>query len=313
MKTSEKIYQRLQQADTYISGERLAKDLHLSRTAIWKGIKALEQQGIEIQTSKRQGYKIISGDLLLPDEIARHLGIPVIYNATSVSTQIDAKTAMTKGSTGPSLYLAPHQISAKGRLDRHFYTSKTGGIYMSLHIRPNQSYQELDPYTMIAASSIVKAIARLTGIETEIKWVNDIYLNGKKVAGILTEAIASVETGLITDVIIGIGLNFYITDMPKELSAIATSLFTETPSITRNQLIIEIWNLFLTIPLDDHIKVYKEKSLVLNRQVNYMQQGQEIQAKAIDITNQGYLIVQKKDGSLETLHSGEISLSSWTL
>ncbi|WP_159565239.1 bifunctional biotin--[acetyl-CoA-carboxylase] ligase/biotin operon repressor BirA [Streptococcus halichoeri] len=313
MKTSEKIYLLLAEANDYVSGEYLAEQLAISRTSVWKSIKSLENQGIEIQSLKHKGYRITKGDLLLPDKISQDLQLPVSYHEKSQSTQIDAKKGIESKLSSPRLYLAPTQLGAKGRLNREFFASQHGGIYMSLHLSPNIPYAQMPPYTMMVASSIVKAISRLTGIDAQIKWVNDIYIGQKKLAGILTEAITSVETGLITDVIIGVGLNFLVTDFPENLKDRATSLFTQEASISRNDLISDIWNLFFTIPVEDHIKVYKEKSLVLNRQVNYMQQGQEIQAKAIDITNQGYLIVQKKDGSLETLHSGEISLSSWTL
>ncbi|KHD44436.1 bifunctional biotin--[acetyl-CoA-carboxylase] ligase/biotin operon repressor BirA [Streptococcus hongkongensis] len=311
MKTSEKIYHILQQSESYLSGETLAEQLHVSRTAIWKGIKSLENQGIEILASKKDGYKIISGDLLSAQEITEQLKIAVTLNESSISTQLDAKNALVNNPSAPHLYISPSQKQAKGRLGRDFYASKNGGIYMSLHLKPNKTYQDMEPYTMMVASSIVNAIYRLTGIETQIKWVNDIYLKDKKIAGILTEAITSVETGLITDIIIGVGLNFHLTDLPDELNSIATSLFTEQPTITRNKLIIEIWKLFFQIPIQDHLKVYKEKSLVLGKQVTYMKNKQVVKARAIDITDQGYLVVEREDKQLETLHSGEISLSSW--
>jgi BirA family biotin operon repressor/biotin-[acetyl-CoA-carboxylase] ligase len=209
------------------------------------------------------------------------------------------------------LYLAPSQEKAKGRFGRQFFASKQGGIYMSLHLKPNVPFEEIKPYTLMVASSIVKAISRLTGIETDIKWVNDIYYNGKKIAGILTEAISSVETGLITDVIIGVGINFYITDFPKAISQKAGSLFSSQPTITRNELITEIWKLFLTIPEKDLVKVYKEKSLVLNKQVTFSENDIEFSGLAIDITNQGHLLVKLDNGQEKLLRSGEISLSSW--
>lgn len=264
MKTYEKIYDYLQNKDDYISGETLAKEFELSRTAIWKAIKTLEEKGVKIDSVKKRGYKIISGDLLLPEVIAKELQIPVTINEKSESTQLDAKNNMEFDKQS-HLYLAPSQEKAKGRFGRQFFASKQGGIYMSLHLKPNVPFEEIKPYTLMVASSIVKAISRLTGIETDIKWVNDIYYNGKKIAGILTEAISSVETGLITDVIIGVGINFYITDFPKAISQKAGSLFSSQPTITRNELITEIWKLFLTIPEKDLVKVYKEKSLVLNK------------------------------------------------
>ena len=97
---------------------------------------------------------------------------------------------MEKINPTPALYLASSQKAAKGRFERHFFASPQGGIYMSIHLKPNCHFEELPPYTMMAAAAIVKAIQRLTGINTEIKWVNDIYLNNKKMAGILTEAIS---------------------------------------------------------------------------------------------------------------------------
>ncbi|SDL30833.1 bifunctional biotin--[acetyl-CoA-carboxylase] ligase/biotin operon repressor BirA [Streptococcus equinus] len=310
MKTYEKIYDYLQNKDDYISGETLAKEFELSRTAIWKAIKTLEEKGVKIDSVKKRGYKIISGDLLLPEVIAKELKIPVTINEKSESTQLDAKNNMEFNKQS-HLYLAPSQEKAKGRFGRQFFASKQGGIYMSLHLKPNVPFEEIKPYTLMVASSIVKAISRLTGIETDIKWVNDIYYNGKKIAGILTEAISSVETGLITDVIIGVGINFYITDFPKAISQKAGSLFSSQPIITRNELITEIWKLFLTIPEKDLVKVYKEKSLVLNKQVTFSENDIEFSGLAIDITNQGHLLVKLDNGQEKLLRSGEISLSSW--
>ncbi|MCC9729694.1 bifunctional biotin--[acetyl-CoA-carboxylase] synthetase/biotin operon repressor, partial [Streptococcus agalactiae] len=111
--------------------------------------------------------------------------------------------------------------------------------------------------------------------------------------------------------IIGLGINFYIKEFPRALTKRAGSLFTEQPTITRNQLITEIWNLFFNIPLEDHLKVYREKSLVLDRTVSFMDGQTMYSGKAIDITDKGYLVVELDDGQLKTLRSGEISLSSW--
>ena len=311
MKTYEKLYDYLRQQDDFCSGEKLAQQFQVSRTAIWKAIQTLESKGINIESIKKRGHKILSGDLLLPEEIGSKLGITVSLNEKSESTQIDAKLGIQKAYPAPHLYLATDQKKAKGRFGRDFYTSNQGGIYMSLHLSPNCPFDQVPPYTLMVASSIVKAVSRLTGIETDIKWVNDIYLDGKKVAGILTEAISSVETGFLTDIIIGVGINVNITSFPEELQSKATSLFKEQPSISRNQLITEIWQLFFTIPEHDLVKVYKEKSLVLDKQVTFIENEQIKSAFVEDITNKGHLIVSLPDGSKQTLKSGEISLSSW--
>ncbi|MBT1048228.1 bifunctional biotin--[acetyl-CoA-carboxylase] ligase/biotin operon repressor BirA [Streptococcus macedonicus] len=310
MKTYEKLYDYLKTQDDYVSGEKLAQGFELSRTAIWKAIKTLEDKGVQIHSVKKRGYKIISGDLLLPEQIATNLNIAVTLNEKSESTQLDAKNNIDTDKQ-PHLYLAPSQEMAKGRFGRRFFASKQGGIYMSLHLKPNVPFEQVKPYTLMVASSIVKAISRLTGIEAEIKWVNDIYLKGKKIAGILTEAISSVETGLITDVIIGVGLNFHITDFPDDIAQKAGTLFSEQPTITRNQLITEIWNLFFTIPQKDLVKVYKEKSLVLNKQVTFIENDILFSGVAEEITDHGHLLVKLDNGQEKLLRSGEISLSSW--
>lgn len=311
MKTTEIIYDILSQHSSGISGEAIAKQLNISRTSVWKAIKSLESQGLVIESSKQNGYRLLEGDLLIPEIIEKALQIQVSYNEKSISTQKDAKENILTNPKTPQLYLAPKQEMAKGRMNRPFFTSENGGIYMSLHLKPNVHYSDLEPFTMMAASSITKAISRLTGIDTQIKWVNDIYLGQKKIAGIITEAITSVETGLITDVIIGIGLNFFIKDFPDDLNSKAGSLFSVQPTVTRNQLIIEILKLFTEIPVKDHIKVYKDKSLVLNRQVTFMENDTLISGKAIAITDEGHLVIRLESGQEKILRSGEISLSSW--
>lgn len=311
MKSTEIIYDILSQHSSGISGEAIAKQLNISRTSVWKAIKSLESQGLVIESSKQKGYRLLEGDLLIPEIIEKALQIQVSYNEKSISTQKDAKENIMTNPKTPQLYLAPKQEMAKGRMNRPFFTSENGGIYMSLHLKPNVHYSDLEPFTMMAASSITKAISRLTGIDTQIKWVNDIYLGQKKIAGIITEAITSVETGLITDVIIGIGLNFFIKDFPDDLNSKAGSLFSVQPTVTRNQLIIEIWKLFTEIPVKDHIKVYKDKSLVLNRQVTFMENDILISGKAIAITDEGHLVIRLESGQEKILRSGEISLSSW--
>lgn len=182
--------------------------------------------------------------MLLPDLISQELQLPVHLNTDSDSTQLDAKQGIEAGHTSPALYLAPHQNKAKGRFGRPFYASKSGGIYMSLRLSPNVPFLEFKPYTILAAAAVVKAIQSLCDLDVQIKWVNDIYLGQKKVAGILTEAISSMENQRVTDVIIGVGINVHIDDFPKELRQSAGNLFDDQPPFTRNQLITAIWKAF---------------------------------------------------------------------
>lgn len=311
MKTYERLFEQLYETKDFVTGEALAKQLGISRTAVWKGMQKLSDMGLEIEAIKNRGYRWQSGDILLPHRISQALGLPVSYQPVSTSTQLDAKQGIEARRDSPCLYLANHQLEAKGRFGRPFYAEPNGGIYMSLHLKPNKPLADLPPYTLMVAASLIKTISRATDLDPEIKWVNDIYLDGKKVAGILTEAISSVETGLVTDVIIGVGINMQIRQFPKALGQKAGSLFHDQPPISRNQLICDMWQLFLTIPEADLVKVYRDKSLVLGKEVSFSQDGKTYTGLALDVTKTGELVVELADGQQKSLKSGEVSLTSW--
>ena len=315
MTTKDKVLQLLKKTPDFLSGEKLAQQLEVSRTSIWKAIKELEKAGYRFEHGPT-GYRYLPSDVLDAKEIQQELrsfipDLKVQTMLTSESTMKDAKLTVAQGDSVSKLFVADTQEQARGRFGRPFFAEPGRGIYMSLLLHPDKRFDELPQYTIIAASACVKAIESVTGRSASIKWVNDIYYNGKKIAGILTEAFSSVETGLITDVIIGVGINFHITDFPADISEKAGSLFSGQPSITRNQLITEIWKLFFTIPEKDLIKVYKEKLLVLDKQVTFTENDCLYSGIAQDITNQGHLIVKLDNGQEKMLRSGEISLSSW--
>ncbi|HFI0342854.1 TPA: bifunctional biotin--[acetyl-CoA-carboxylase] ligase/biotin operon repressor BirA [Streptococcus suis] len=312
MKTYQKIYLLLKEKEDYISGEDLAQELGISRTSIWKAIRQLEAHGLTIEAARNRGYKLVEGDLLLPDLISQELQLPVHLNADSDSTQLDAKQGIEAGHTSPALYLAPYQNKAKGRFGRPFYASKSGGIYMSLRLSPNVPFLEFKPYTILAAAAVVKAIQSLCDLDVQIKWVNDIYLGQKKVAGILTEAISSMENQRVTDVIIGVGINVHIDDFPKELRHSAGNLFDDQPPFTRNQLITAIWKAFLETDDKELIALYKEKSLVVGQQVSFVENQVEFKGTAIAVTDTGNLVIQLDNGKAKIISSGEISLTSWS-
>lgn len=312
MKTYENIYQILWNNKDYVSGEELAQTLGISRTSVWKGIKHLEKKGLIIQAIPNRGYRLEEGDLLLPNQIEQDLKIPVHLTKDSTSTQLDARHGIERQDDSPALYLAATQTQAQGRFGRSFFTAETGGIYMTLHLCPEVQVQDLKPYTLLVAAAIVKAIDRLTGIQVDIKWVNDLYFNGKKIAGILTEAISCVENQIVTHMMIGVGLNFHLPHLPAELSETATSLFLAPPPITRSQLITEIWRIFFSTNEAELLALYKEKSLVLGKQVTFIQQNQHYCGVATAISDTGTLQVQLEDGSLKILSSGDVSLSSWS-
>lgn len=311
MKTHEILFQTLSQADNYVNGEQLAKELGVSRTSIWKAIQRLEKEGVVIESLKKKGYKLISGDILLPEVIASNTHLNVSLNEHCSSTQLDAKLGMEANHEGNTLYLANSQSAGKGRFGRSYYCPDQGGIYMSLHLKPQLPPAELPPYTLMVAAAICKAIKNLTLIDVSIKWVNDIYYREKKIGGILTEAITSIETGLVMDVIIGVGFNMAISTFPEELKTKAGSLFEGPCPITRNSLISEIWKEFFQTDVDELVYLYKERSLVLGRTVTFEQNQQTYQGIAKDISDTGQLLVQLDKKKEIWLNSGEISLTKW--
>ena len=311
MKSHQLVYQILARENDYVSGEKIGEELNLSRTSIWKAIQRLQQEGLEIDSIKNRGYKLIQGDLILPDLIQEKTNLIVHYKPETKSTQTDAKEGIEAGNKGNTLYLSTCQTAGRGRFQRPYYSPSQGGIYMSLHIQPNLHYEKLPSYTLLVAAAVYKAIKNLTMIEVDIKWVNDIYFKNKKIAGILTEAMTSVETGLVTDVIIGLGINFSIADFPDDLKEKAGSLFTPPAPITRNELISEIWRCFYQTAPEELLYLYKEHSLVLGREVSFIQEQTEKKGIAKDISDKGQLLIQFDDQTEIWLNSGEISLTSW--
>lgn len=311
MKTYEKLFDILSQADDYVNGEKIAQELGISRTSIWKAIQKLEKEGIQVESVKNRGYRLTAGDLLIPDLIETHSPVQVSFNPDCQSTQMDAKTGMEAGRPANTLYLAATQSAGRGRFGRSFFCPSQGGFYMSLHLKPNLPFDQLPSYTILTAGAIYKAVKNLTLMEIDIKWVNDIYYRNKKISGILTEATTSIETGLVTDVIIGVGFNFFITDFPADIKEKAGSLFEEKPAISRNELIAEIWKCFYESDPEELIYLYKQQSLVLGRQVSFSQKGADYQGLAKDISDSGQLLVQLTDGQEIWLNSGEVSLNSW--
>ncbi|GCF94595.1 bifunctional ligase/repressor BirA [Enterococcus florum] len=316
MSTKEKVLAQLKTSTEFLSGERLAEQLQVSRTAVWKAVKELEKSGYQIQHGAK-GYRYQQSDILDAQEIQTGLqqNLTVKVLNTSSSTMKDAQLAVLEGAISPILVIADMQEAPHGRFNRPFFAVERSGIYMSLLLQPEELLSELPQYTVLTAVAVAEAIDHLVGVETAIKWVNDIYLNGKKVVGILSEAMTDVETSTLKHVVIGMGINFSIPQeaFPEEIRKKATSLYPDTsPAITRNQLIIEIWNRFfqlLEAKTTDFLVAYRQKSNVLGKQVTFERQGKSFSGKAVAINELGELVVAI--GSKEMiLSSGEISLSS---
>ena len=306
---------------TFFSGEALANKLNISRAAVWKAIKQLKEEGYSIKAISNKGYSLsIETDVLSREGINIFLteenkGLDIEVYKELDSTNVYAKQLAVQGALHGTVVLAEEQTAGRGRRGRSFYSPGSTGIYMSIILRPNMEANEAILITTATSVAVAKAIETVTRIKTGIKWVNDIYIDEKKVAGILTEAVTDFESGKIECVIVGIGINFSTpkNSYPDEIKKIATSLYENKPNdITRNQLVAEIINQvlasFKNLQSKEFIEDYKEKSIVIGRDIYILSNNSKTKAKAIDIDEQGGLIVLTEDGVVKTLNSGEISI-----
>lgn len=215
----------------YVSGQELSNRLFISRTAVWKHVRALRSQGYKIAASPRLGYRLTAvPDLLLPSEIkyrlrTRHLGEKLRYFSQVSSTNDELKKIADTEAEG-ALVVAEVQRGGRGRMARTWH-SPFGGLWFSLLLRPKISAAEAPMLTLMTAVAVAKTIREFTGVEAVIKWPNDILVGGKKVAGILTEMVA--EADRVNYLILGVGININVNlaKFPAALKKEAGSLMAE--------------------------------------------------------------------------------------
>ena len=303
-----------------ISGEQLAERLDVSRGAVWKAVKNLKEEGYAIEAITNKGYCLLPETDVLSEEgilplLKKTSNIHSIltYKTVDSTNQLAKKLALQGVSEG-TVVLSEEQTAGKGRMGRSFYSPKQAGIYMSIILRPTMDASDAVMTTTATSVAVCRAIRNLTGKKPVIKWVNDIYLDGRKITGILTEAVSNFETGEIEHIIIGIGINFkQKEEFPEEISDRAGTLFhKEEMDITRNQLIAAILNEFMDIyyalPSHTFIKDYKKWSMVLGKEVRFTSDGDWQYGTVENITDHGALKVTLENGNSKILNTGEISL-----
>lgn len=294
----------------YISGEELAERLGKSRAAVWKAIKSLKNDGYIIDASTNRGYALSAdNDLLSAADVKNVMknDIDVLYYPEVDSTNNEAKRLIENGSKETFLVTAERQTAGRGRQGKSFYSPPATGIYMSLVIHPNLLLQNAVTATTAAAVAVCRAIERLTPLKPQIKWVNDVYLGDKKICGILTEAVSDFELGVVTSVVIGIGVNIKTSDFPETVEH-AGALNAD---VKRAQLIGTIADELLAITLGDYsefIDYYRNHSMLIGRKINYIENGRVTAATALAIDERGGLVIEAENGEQRTLSSGEISI-----
>lgn len=320
MKTKDIVLRELERnRANYISGQELAERLNISRTAIWKAINNLKKSGFQIESQTKVGYKLIESDDKLSDEGIRKglrdelKDIDIIVYDEIDSTNTEAKRRLYSSEVKDfTVIVSDMQKGGRGRTGKSFTSPKGSGVYFSIILHPKESYDfsYFDLTTVKAAVAVAEGIKEATAKQAEIKWVNDLFLNGKKICGILSELDADFESRSVKSVIVGIGINVNEPrdDSFKDLKDIAGYIGTD---VIRNEILSSILNAFYEnnfVKSDKEIiDYYKKHSLVIGKELSFELNGKKYSAKGIDINDKGNLIVDTGKEKI-TLSSGEVSI-----
>ncbi len=319
MKT--KILQKLKETEGYISGQELCDVLGISRTAVWKYMNKLKEEGYQIEAIPNKGYHLLHvPDVLTESEIKSQLctkwaGKEIHCYERVDSTNQAAKHAAEQGSLHGALFLAEQQSSGKGRRGRSWVSPKGTGIWMTILLRPQLEPSYASMLTLVAALSMSKAIEKETGLKAQIKWPNDVVINGKKVCGILTEMSAEMEW--IHYVIIGLGTNANIEEFPEEIQKKATSLKLESGKEVERVPVIcaflsyfekDYENFMIYQNLLGLLEEYNERLVNCEQEVRILDSKGEYTGIAKGVDASGALIVRKEKGETVKITSGEVSV-----
>jgi len=308
-------------SNEFISGEEISKKLGVTRAAVWKHINSLKESGYNIESVSKKGYRLtLCPDILTYEEIKNHLNTEFMgkhiihFNELDSTNSYAKKVADTLEGEG-QVIITEKQLSGRGRMGRQWISQNNNGIWMSIILRPKVSIFEVSKITQVAAAAVNLAFTNL-GIHTKIKWPNDLIINDKKICGILTEM--NSEINVINYVVVGIGINVNNNkdDFSDELKNIATSIKIETSKeLKRNVLVADILNNFekLYVELNNNdfsnsLDICRKNSYVIGKEINLIKNQEVIEATAVDINNEGELVVKYKNGELDNIISGEISV-----
>ena len=322
MKVREKLLELFEaNKGKYFSGEELAGRLGVSRAAVWKAVKTLREEGYVIDAVTNRGYCLSTRtDILSPQGIRKYLnpeyeGLEIEVFSTVDSTNGLVRKKADEGQPEGCVVVANEQTRGRGRRGREFFSPSETGIYMSILLKPcHYSAPQAVRLTTMAAVAMCEAIEEVSGQEARIKWVNDIYVGGKKVCGILTEASFDLESGLLEYAVLGVGVNVYCPrdGFPGELEQSAGFLFEGTQDDLKNALTAAFLNRFMECYRDkdpaDYIEKYRQRSLAVGREVTVISGNQTRTAFAYGIDNDCRLLVRYDDGRTESLSYGEISI-----
>ncbi len=305
-------------ADRSVSGEELANGLQLSRTAVWKAVEQLREEGYLIESAPRRGYRLLSkSDVLSGPGIGKRMAHPALrvsYVKEIDSTNTALKELANRGERAGLALVAGRQSAGRGRMGRSFYSPEDTGVYLSLLLRPALPAEQAVQITACAAVAVAETLEELSGETAQIKWVNDIFMGGRKVCGILTEASLDCESGGLSYAVVGVGVNALTPagGFPEELRDTAGAVFEEriVPELrcrVAAGILNQLWATCGGTELADCFEAYRSRSMVLGRELELLSPGREPEAAlALDLERDYSLRVRLADGSERLVRSGEV-------
>ena len=319
-----------------VSGEALADLLGVSRTAVWKAVTSLKNEGYPIDAQTNKGYSLSSESNKLSKvaiktclskliekerkSCSEKSNENIIILDTIDSTNNEAKRLIAAASSFEDIpfgtvIIAENQTAGKGRRGRSFFSPTANSVYMSFILKPISTIENSLLITIAAGVAVCRAVEAICD-ETqrpEIKWVNDIFINKRKICGILTEAVSDIESGQIESLVLGIGVNIDIPneDFPEEIRDIAGSVMLAPGERNRFAATLsnEVFKIYNSMAKGkDIMPEYRTRSMMEGKEIQIIKGNKKIKATALEISDNGGLLVEYKDGSRETLRSGEVSI-----
>ena len=318
----EKILRMLKETEGYVSGQEICELLGVSRTAVWKNINQLKEEGYEIEAVQNRGYILKqTADSLSEFEIKSEIngcewfaGDIYFYHEIG-STNDECKKLAEEGAKHGTLVVAEKQTKGKGRRGRSWESPKGTGIWMTLLLRPDIEPYNSSGLTLVTAMAINKAVQEITGLDAKIKWPNDIVVNGKKVTGILTEMSAQPE--MINYIVIGIGINVNTEEFPEDIAKTASSLKIESGKTIKRSSIIALFGKYFEQYYAEYIKTqdmsllideYNKELINVDRQIKVLAKENSYTGIAKGINRHGELIVETENKELKNVVAGEVSV-----
>lgn len=319
MKTE--ILSLLRETDNYISGQELCTRFGVTRTAVWKVMNRLKEEGYEIEAVQNKGYRLVSlPDVFTKEELESRLhtewaGRKLKFFKSLGSTNVEAKRLGEEGAPAGTLVVAESQTAGRGRRGRGWQSPPQTNLYFTLLLRPDFAPDLAPMLTLVMALAVKEAIEEICGPGVGIKWPNDIVLNGKKITGILTEM--SLQGEYIQHVVTGVGINVKKQEFAGELCGKAASLEEETGrSVSRALLLQKVmehyernYALFMKkMDLSLLLEKYNAALVNLEREVLVLDPAGEFAGVAKGINKKGELLVQLPDGMIKKIYAGEVSV-----